>query len=216
MLMLKLRGALLSGLLLASTLAQCVLAAEFNYRYRDDAGRIHIGYSVPPEFVKNGYEALNDRGTVVNVVLPKSVLDERAAKMLKEAEAQHERELQATKDEALLRYYSSPEDVERVRERKLDEFQTFIEIQKANTLTNRKRLTALQGQAADLELNGQQVPQNILKTLATLEKKIGDAKQAVLLKEEEKKRVWLAFELDIERLHELLGDGEKSKGGIIK
>jgi len=203
--MLKTRWQLLSGLLLSAVLVQDVLAAGFNYRYRDDSGSIHIGYSVPPEFVENGYEVLNENGMVVDVVLPQSVLDARASKMLEEAESRHQKELRATKDEALLRYYSSPEDVERVRERKLQEFQNFIDIQKANTLANRKRLVALQSQAAELERSGQEVPEKILQTLDTLEHKISDAKQAVKLKQEEKDRVWLAFELDIERLNELIG-----------
>jgi len=207
--MLKLKGSLLGGLLLSGVLVQGVLAAGFNYRYRDDTGNIHIGYTVPPEFVANGYEVLNEQGMVVDVVLPKSVLDERAGKLLQEAEVRHQQELQATKDEALLRYYSLPEDVERVRERKLDEFQTFIDIQKANTLSNRKRLAELQRQAAEMELSGQKVPKKILSTLDTLEQKISDAKQAIELKKAEKQQVWLAFELDIERLNELLGDGGK-------
>jgi len=204
--MLKTRWQLLSGLLLSTVLVQDVLAAGFNYRYRDDSGSIHIGYSVPPELVENGYEVLNENGMVVDVVLPKSVLDARASKMLEEAESLHQKELRASKDEALLRYYSSPEDVERVRERKLQEFQNFIDIQKANTLANRKRLAALQGQAAELERSGQGVPEKILQTLDTLEQKISDAKQAVKRKQEEKDRVWLAFELDIERLNELIGE----------
>jgi len=204
--MLKTRWQLLSGLLLSSVLVQDVFAAGFNYRYRDDSGSIHIGYSVPPELVENGYEVLNENGMVVDVVLPKSVLDARASKMLEEIESRHQKELRATRDEALLRYYSSPEDVERVRERKLQEFQNFIDIQKANTLANRKRLAALQSQAAELERSGQKVPEKILQTLDTLEHKISDAKQAVKRKQEEKDRVWLAFELDIERLNELIGE----------
>lgn len=206
--MLKLRGSLLSCLLLSGVLVQGVLAAGFNYRYRDDVGNIHIGYSVPPEFVANGYEVLNEQGMVVDVVLPMSVLDERSGKLLQEAEARHQYELQAAKDEGLLRFYSSPDDVERVRQRKLDEFNTFIEIQKANIATNRKRVAQLQRQAAEMELNGQQVPEKILVTLDTLEQKIDDGKQAIKLKEDEKERVWLAFELDIERLNELLGSEE--------
>lgn len=204
------RGTLLSCLLLSGVLVAEVMAAGFNYRYRDDAGSMHIGYSVPPEFVANGYEVLNERGRVVDVVLPKSVLDERAGKMLAEAEARHQHELQSTKDEALLRFYSSPEDVERVRERKLGEFDTFVEIQNANILTNRKRLAELQSQAAEIELSGQKVPEKILNTLDTLEHKISDAMQSIELKNQEKERVWLAFELDIERLNELLGE-EKGK-----
>lgn len=204
------RGTLLSCLLLSAVLAAEVLAAGFSYRYRDDAGNMRMGYSVPPEFVANGYEVLNERGMVVDVVLPQSVLDERAGKMLAEAEARHQQELQSTKDEALLRFYSSPADVERVRERKLGEFDTFVEIQKANILTNRKRLAELQSQAADIELSGQTVPEKILSTLDTLEHKISDAMQSIELKNQEKERVWLAFELDIERLHELLGEEKEA------
>jgi len=211
--MLMFRGALWGCLLLSGVLLQQAAAAGFNYRYRDDAGNMHIDYSVPPEFVGNGYEVLNDRGMVVNVVLPQSVRDERAGRLLQEAEVRHQQELQAIKDEALLRFYSSPEDVERVRSRKLDEFQTFIDIQRANTLTNRRRFAELQSQAAEIELSGQAVPKKILDTLDTLEQKINDAKQAVALKNAEKQRVWLAFELDIERLNELLGEGENKSAG---
>ena len=206
--MLGLRWHWLAALLLSCIALQEVLAAGFNYRYRDDEGRIHIGYSVPPKFIQNGYEVLNENGRVVDVVLPKDVLDERAAQLLQEAEQRHQLELQKSKDEALLRYYSSPEDVERVRKRKLQEFDTFIEIQRANIHTNRKRVAKLQARAAEIELNGKAVPEKILKTLATLEHKIKDGNQAIKLKQAEKKRVWLAFELDIERLHELLGEDE--------
>lgn len=209
--MLRLKWHWLTALLLGCFLWQEVTAAGFNYRYRDNDGHMHIGYSVPPEFVVNGYEVLNEQGIVVDVVLPKTVLDERAEAMRKEVEDRHRLELQAVKDESLLRYYSSPEDVKRVRERKLLEFDNFIEIQKANIHSNRKRVADLQAQAAEMELNGQKVPANILDTLDTLEHKISDAKKAIKLKEDEKERVWLAFELDIERLNELLGDEDDAQ-----
>jgi hypothetical protein len=209
--MLKFTGPLLAGVLMSTIVVQDIVAAGFNYRYRDDAGSIHIGYSVPPEFIENGYEVLNENGMVVDVVLPKSVLDARASKLLEEAEARHQNELQASKDEALLRFYSTPDDVERVRERKMQEIQNFIDIQKANIIANRKRLAALQSQAAELERSGRSVSEKILQTLDTLEHKISDAKQAIKLKDEEKNRAWLAFELDIERLNELLGDGKAKR-----
>ena len=45
------------------------------YRYKDDGGSVHIGYAIPPELVDNGYEVLNERGMVIQTILPKSVLD---------------------------------------------------------------------------------------------------------------------------------------------
>ena len=204
--MLRLKGRRLMAIFLAGFFVPQVLAAGFSYRYQDNQGRMHLDYSVPPEFVVNGYEVLNEQGVVVDVVLPKAVLDERSAKLLMESEERHRLELQSARDETLLRYYSSAGDVERVRERKLQEFVTFIETQKANIVSNRKRVADLQAQAAEMELNGQPVSETILQSLDTLEHKITDAEQAVKRKEEEKKRVWMAFEKDIKRLNELLGE----------
>lgn len=196
----------LSIFLLAFCVMQSLWSAGFSYRYRDNDGVTHIGYSVPPKFVPNGYEVLNDQGRVIEVVLPKEVLDERARKMLKQAEARHKMELQRTKDEALLRYYSSPEDVERVRDRKLTEFDNFIEIQHANIMSYKSKVATLQGQAANLERTGREVTQEILATLNTLEEKIQDAEQAIQLKKKEKVQVNRAFEEDIKRLNYLLSD----------
>lgn len=164
----------------------------------------HIGYSVPPQFVENGYEVLNDQGRVVEVILPKKVIDERSKQLLKEAESRHQFELQRSRDEALLRFYSSVKDVERVRERKLVEFDNFISIQEANILSYKKKVANLQSQAADLERINRKVPKDILDTLKTLEEKIGDAEQAIELKKQEKEQVRLAFEEDIKRLTYLL------------
>jgi len=183
---------------------QSVWSAGFSYRYRDDAGITHIGYSIPPQFVENGYEMLNEQGRVVEVVLPKKVLDERSKELLREAEIRHQTEMQRSKDEALLRFYSSIEDVERVRERKLLEFDNFMDIQKANILSYKKKVANLQAQAAELERTNRAIPKEILDTLKTLEEKISDAEQAIELKKKEKEQVRQAFEQDIKRLGYLL------------
>ena len=60
-----------------------ITAAPNTYRYQDSAGATHIGDSVPPELVNNGYEILNERGRVVDVVLPRSALDARTTEALK-------------------------------------------------------------------------------------------------------------------------------------
>ena len=183
---------------------QPVWSAGFSYRYRDNTGITHIGYSIPPQFVENGYEMLNDQGRVVEVVLPKKALDERSKELLREAEIRHQTEMQRSKDEALLRFYSSIEDVERVRERKLLEFDNFMNIQEANILSYKKKVANLQAQAAELERTNRDIPKEILDTLKTLEEKISDAEQAIELKKKEKEQVRQAFEQDIKRLGYLL------------
>ena len=191
--------------MLSTVLTQLVWAAGYSFRYRDDNGAIHIGYSVPPEFVANGYDVLNDRGRVVDTILPKEVLDAKSAKLLEEAETRHQYELQRSKDEVLLRFYSSPEDVERVRERRLQEFDNFIAIQQANIKSYRARIVKLQSQAANLERSGRKVPKDIMATLSTLEENIIEANETIEIRREEIKKIELAFAQDIKRLKFLLG-----------
>ena len=179
-------------------------SAGYSFRYKDDQGAIHIGYSVPPEYIDNGYDVLSENGRVVDTIPPKEVLDEQAQKMLEEAETRHQYELQRSKDEALLRYYSEPEDIEIVRQRKMQELDNFIAIQRANILSYKSRIANLQSQAADLERSGQQVPQSILATIETLQENVQDAEQDIAERQQEKKEVNQAFNDDIERLKQLL------------
>lgn len=206
--MLGIKGLTVLGL--AVVLMQPAWSTGFSYRYRDNTGVTHIGYSVPPQFVEYGYEILNDQGRVIEVVLPKKVLDERARESFLEEQRRQNLAMQREKDQALLRFYSSVEDVERVRDRKLTEFDNFIEIQKANILSYKKRVAKLQSQAADLERMNRPVPKDILKNLATLEQKIGDAEEAIVVKSKEKDQVAQAYAADIERLSYLLHDGEEA------
>ena len=185
------------------------MAAPYTYRYKDSRSVTHIGDSVPPEMVDNGYEILNEHGRVVDVVLPRSALDAHTAQALKEAEHRHKQELQHSKDEALLRYYSSPADVERIRTRKLEEFDNFISMQEGNILSFRKKIASLQSQAADLERGKRKIPTEILETITTLESKLRDAEETIERKKTEKQKTYMAFEEDIQRLKYLIGDSQE-------
>jgi len=53
----------LTGLILFILMTLEVQAQGGNlYRYRDDEGNEIIATQIPAEFVKNGYEIINDRG----------------------------------------------------------------------------------------------------------------------------------------------------------
>jgi len=201
----------LTIVVLTLALAPLVWSDGLSYRYRDNAGITHIGYSVPPQFLANGYEVLNDHGRVIEVVPPKQVLDAHAREAQQQEQRRLQLEKQREKDQALLRFYSSVADIERVRDRKLTEFDNFIEIQKANIVSYKKRVANLQGQAADLERRNRPVPQDILNTLETLEQKIADAEAAIATKLKEKHQVAQTFAIAIERLNFLLNGDDQVK-----
>ena len=189
---------------LLGLLSTSVLAANW-YHYRDNEGGRHIGASIPPEYIANGYEIRNAQGRVVEVVPPKAELDKQAAAAMEVAKQRRSQELQRQKDELLLRHYSMPEDVERVRDRRLDEFDNFVAIQNGNIRAYKKRISQLQSRAANIERAGRQVPASILENLQTLEQNIRESKGMIDAKLKEKVKVAAAFDRDIQRIKELRG-----------
>ncbi len=180
-----------------------------SYRYKDAAGATHIGYSVPPKLIQNGYEVLNERGRVISVYLPQRQINIHNAEALTQAEQQHNIELQQQKAKELLRNYSIPEDIERIRIRKLHEFDDFIARQEGNVISFRKKIANLQHQAANFERGNQPVPVKILAAIKILENKIDDATLSIIKKQQERKQTDNSFAADIKLLKKLTSHKRK-------
>lgn len=131
------------------------------YRYIDSRGVTVLDrQGVPPEYVAEGYEVLNAQGRVVQVVPPAPTADE-----IHQAQA---KKIQASADAQLLNLYSSVEDVDRAKARKLSELDSLVALAQGNLkgLTNQQ--ASLQGQAADLERAGKPVPQSLIDQMDDL------------------------------------------------
>ncbi|MDY1010793.1 DUF4124 domain-containing protein [Pseudomonas viridiflava] len=152
----------LSLAVLASTAVQAADVPEVRlYRYIDSRGVTVIDrLGVPAEYVAKGYEVLNARGRVVQVIPPAPT-----AEQIRQAEAS---KVQAEANAKLLSLYGSVEEVDRVKTRKLAELDTLIDVAQGNIqgLANQQR--SLQGQAADQERAGRPVPQAIIEQLDDL------------------------------------------------
>ena len=77
------------------------------YKYKDDQGREITGSRVPAEFVKNGYQVLNERGQVIEVVQRTLTAEERAAQS-EQLEQQRLLEQAALRQEEEDRMLASP------------------------------------------------------------------------------------------------------------
>lgn len=144
------RCSLLLGLLLPVMAG----AAEL-YRYVDDKGTTVLSrQGVPPEHISKGYEVLNDQGRVVRVIPPAPSAEEMQRILAEKA--------RASSDAQLLRLYSTPEDVERARQRKLAELDGLIGVARSNLQSARTQQANLQSQAADHERAGRAVPAHLL------------------------------------------------------
>jgi hypothetical protein len=146
----------------ASMTAQAADSSDVRlYRYVDSRGVTVLDrQGVPPEYVGKGYQVLNSQGRVIQVVPPAPT-----AEQARQAEVE---KAQADADAQLLHLYSSPEDVDRARARKLAEVDTLIGMAQGNVQSLAAQQRNLQGQAADHERAGHPVPQPLIDHLHDL------------------------------------------------
>src|SRR3990167_3476859 len=127
------RCSLLLGLLLP-----VVASAVELYRYTDERGTTVLSrQGVPPEHIGRGYQVLNEQGRGIRVIPPAPTAEEL-------------RRVQ------LVRLYSTPEDVERARQRKLAELDGLIGVARGNLQSVRNQQANMQSQAAEHERAGRE------------------------------------------------------------
>jgi hypothetical protein len=134
------------------------------YRYTTSDGRKMVSQTIPPQYVRNGYELLTIGGEVLKVV-PPSPPEADAERVANERKAAKE---QARADLELRRTYSSIKDIESAKARNLQELSNTINILHANLSSIKAQAKAQEEHAAAIERNGKTVPDDILKNIATL------------------------------------------------
>ena len=169
------------------------------YRYTDKNGRVVLDrLGVPPEYVSQGYEVLNDKGRVIRVVPPAPSLEER--------QRQAEEKAKASSDAQLLRIYSEPADVDRALERKLAELDGLISVAQSNLHSLRTQQANLQAKAADFERSGGQVPEHLLVQIDNLKIEQAGVEKDIKRYRASRKEAEVSFAADRARLVELRGE----------
>jgi len=171
-----------------------------HYRYRDHNGSVVIGATIPPEFVAKGYEILNATGRVIEVVPPALTAEQIAVREAARAEA----ERQAKEDALLMRLYSTPEDAERARERRLQEIRGIISLKQGKIQALSAQIQEVSGQAANIERAGRQVPDEMLEKIQKLRSNVRDLQAEIGQNEQEIKGTERDFAAKIERLQQLV------------
>lgn len=151
-------------LLLISALVISQANAANLYKYKDDQGREITGSRVPAEFVKNGYQVLNKRGQVIEVVQRTLTAEERAAqseqleqqRLLEQAALRQEEE-----DRMLLRLYRTPEEVVRRRDATIEQLEAQMIVLNSLLEDAEEKLAELEKRVVNNENAGTQVPANL-------------------------------------------------------
>lgn len=124
--------------LLLLALASGPVAAQKVYRWVDTNGQVHYGDSVPPEYANRDRDVLNEQGLTVGHQQGEETPAKEKARQEKEKEARAA-EQQAQHDRMLLATYTSVDDIEQLRARRLDQIDSQITIQLQSLETLKRR-----------------------------------------------------------------------------
>lgn len=125
------------------------------YRYVNRQGVVALDrQGVPPEYVANGYEVLDEAGRVLRVVAPAPSAEESARR----AEAQR----QAAADAELLQRYTSAADLEWAQVRRLRDLDSLAGIARSNLEAGRRLLEDVERRAAERQRAGQALAPELL------------------------------------------------------
>ncbi len=140
-----------------SLAASASWAEDYLYRYENDQGIKVIHHTIPPEYAQKGYEVLSSSGHRIKVVEPAptdgDIAKENSERMLRE------------RFSLLKRRYSSIDDIEAAKRRRLKNIETNISILRGNIGSVNVRIENLMSQAADMERAGRTVPSTLLRQL---------------------------------------------------
>ena len=165
-----------------------------------------VGYQVPPEAVSGGYEVLNEKGMVVQVVPRELTEEERKTrdaeeKLLREAQAEQERLRKW--DESLMLRYSTVADIEDAKRRAMGNLEIRLSILKGNRRGYKQQVENYQAQLADSERAGVQVDVEHLREIETLQQEIKSIERGIAQREKEIAEISAAYDADIERFEML-------------
>lgn len=190
----------------ACTMPSAVLAEL--YKYKNEDGITVLDSHVPARYVKYGYSILSLDGRVLEVVA-RALTDEEIRVRdrdlaVKERQEREKRE-QDIADQNLLRLYSTPADVIRARDTKLNSINGYISTQKGNLQRLATQVRLLQSELADIERSGGIISNDRLARIRNIEGRIQQIDADVQGKRVEIDDLRASYASDLKRVKELWG-----------
>ncbi|HEY8330915.1 MAG TPA: DUF4124 domain-containing protein [Pseudomonas sp.] len=184
-------------LLLLGVLAATPAQAEL-YRYLNRQGVVVLDrQGVPPEYVGNGYEVIDEEGRVLRAVPPAPSAEELRQRVAAQR--------QARADAQLRRLYPRVADLEVARAHQLRDLDSLIVMARGNLNAVQQRVLGLEQQAAEQQRAGQPVPAALLQQLEGLRGEQRQAEAELQRLQELRQRSETRFAADRLRLVEILG-----------
>jgi hypothetical protein len=121
---------------------------EAFYRCKDSAGQTHYGDSKPQACEGRDTDVISDNGTVLRVMEGDQTRAAREQREVVEAQAKQERDQRLQRDRMLIETYVSVEDIERLRDQRLELLDSQYRVTQQNMRNLRDRQARLENQIA--------------------------------------------------------------------
>lgn len=184
------------------------------YRWVDENGNVHYGDKVPPRYLKQEHDELNEHGATVKKHDRAMTAEERAEKKRQEAESkrlENERRAQALRDRVLTDTYTTERDLIAARDARLDAIDSQLQLSKDIIESSKEKVKKTEQVIENLKAGGRMVPE---ATYAKLEReKLQLATQKGVQEGHRIKReeVIEQFEGYIKRFRELMAEKQKRR-----
>lgn len=177
------------------------------YRWVDRNGQVHYGDSIPPEYANQDREVLNRQGLPVGQEQGTVTADEARAKLAAE-KAEREAQKRKLRDRVLLQTYQSVEEIEVLRDRRLELVDAQLTIQEQSLATLRAKHAQFEKQASryrprSREPDAQPLPDGLALDLERSASDIETQQRNLEKKRQERETIRSNFEADIQRFREL-------------
>ena len=202
---------LLPALLLALFALQAGAAAPQTgkklYRWVDKNGQVHYGDSVPAEYADQDRDVLNRQGVSVGREEGIITAEEAKAKAAEEKAARDEQK-RKVRDRVLLQTYQSVQEIEVLRDNRLELVDSQLTIQEQSLANLRAQRAQIQKQAArfapiNQDAKAAPLPQDLSLDLARSANDIATQEKNLQKRRDERESIRMTFEADIKRYQEL-------------
>lgn len=183
---------------------------EAVYRCKDAVGQTHYGDSKPPACDGYDTEVLNDNGMVLRVIEGSQTRAAREQREVVEGRARKERDARLQQDRMLIETYLTVEDIERLRDQRLDSLDSQYRVTEQSITNLRERQGRLETQIARFKpyndkANAPPLPDHLAEEMVNTVNGMRVYEERLEETRAEQAEIKASFGADIKRFKELKG-----------
>lgn len=183
---------------------------EAFFRCKDASGQTHYSDSMPPACMGLDTEVLNERGMVVRVIEGDATRAARLKREAAEAKLREERQKRLQRDRNLIETYLTVEDIERLRDQRLELLAAQYRVTEQNIANLRERQSRLETQIARFrpysdKPNAPPLPDHLAEEIVNTVNSLRVYEESLAKNRAEQEQLKAEFAADIKRFKELKG-----------